>query len=480
MIGRLKERWRRRGTLLRPRRLAVKLHEAVFRTCARHDLAGIAAVLFFLTLREGERAVPVTSPRPLKILAMPRVVFTEEVLASFGSDGRFRVYQPHSMGIKGMAHGILPATLDDNFYVSDDQDVEHCKARYRRFLDRMWGHLERLVHIDAVVSGNFGYYAERELATVLEARGVAFVAMHKENLKSPGRLEFSRSIYRDRRGPFTGRKILVYNEAERELQISAGVARREQILVCGMPRLDRMHQWRRAQARCGTAPVRRPRVLLFSFTPKAVLPRIGRRPAGGFKNNEERLEDEAQTLSWEHLARNTHEAVRRLAETYPEVDVVVKSKVRAREHREMLRLFGKPSALPENLELVVGGDPADLITGSDVVCGFNTTAVIEALAAGKPVVVPRFAEALEGHMRPYIVDYGDAVRYADSPEELMELLRVETLARRAPPAELEPARLQVLERWAGNADGRSGERVCAQVLAEIERAPAAAASELSG
>lgn len=480
MTSRLKNAWQRRGILLRPRSLATKLHEAAFRACARYDLPGLAALLFYVTLSETKRAVPVASSRPFKILTMPRVVFDEEVLASFGSDGRFRVYQPLRMSIKGMAHALLPTFLDDNFYVSEDRDAENRKERYRRFLTRMWTRLERYIRFDAVVTGNFGYYAERELATVLEERGVPFVAMHKENLKSPGRLEFSRTIYRDRRGPFTGRKILVYNEAERELQISAKVAERERILVCGMPRLDRIHHWRASQAGRAAPIDRRPRVLLFSFTAKAVLPRIGRRPAGGFENNEERLDDQTETLSWENLARDTHRAVRRLAEANPDIDVVIKSKVRKREHRAMLDLLGEPSALPRNLQLVVGGDPMDLITSADVVCGFNTTAVVEAIAAGKPVITPRFAEAADERMSPYIVDYGDAVSYARSPEELMEFLRGEALAGRPPQVELDAARLRALERWTGNADGRSGERVCTQVLAEIEKASKRAALELSG
>ena len=50
--------------------------------------------------------------------------------------------------------------------------------------------------------------------------------------------------------------------------------------------------------------------------------------------------------------------------------------------------------------------------------GFNTTALIEALALGKPVIVPRYGEAKDPDLQKFIIDLGDAVEYADSPREL--------------------------------------------------------------
>jgi hypothetical protein len=449
-------------------KMLLQLSEQIFTICSRFQWSTVAALLFFVTLREiNNGRGSAKGGNRCKILMLDRVVFTEDVLASLGGGSEFKVIKPWDNSIKGLAHGILPSYLDDNFYLTEDAQAIALKKKYREFLAAMWCKLERYVKFDAVVTGNYGYYAERELAIVLEEMGIPFIAMHKENLKSPGRIEFSKTIYRDRRGPFGGRRILVYNEGERALQIEARVASPEKITVCGMPRLDRVHEWRRNNAGKQRSADRRPQVLLFSFTPKAVLPRIGRRPQAGFVGNAESIEKSLEILSWEELSRQTHQATLQLAKENPEIDVVIKSKLRLRERSEMYRMLSEDTKLPDNLEIVVGGDPLDLIKKSDVVCGFNTTGLLEALASGKPVVVPRFAEALDPKMQPYIVDLENAAEYAESPGELVTLLRRHALSRKTMPLELNSTQQRVLVRWVGNPDGHAGERVRSAVLSEI-------------
>lgn len=446
------------------RSLYNKLLRLLFGCLARARCAGLTAWLISRTLR---RVGNENIHAKYTILMLPRVVFYEDVLAAFDNHDEFAIVEPPLTMIKALANAFLPTQIDTNNYISDDPDVVRKKSEYRAFLKEVWQRLVRLRPLHAVVTGNFAYYAERELAEGLEELGVPFIAMHKENLKSPGRIAFSKDIYRNRRGRFGGRRILVYNDREARLQIDAGVIDAERISVCGMPRLDRIHQWRRSVAGASRDNARRSRVLFFSFTGSAVLPRIPRRADAGFDANAEPLRDDLRALSWKGLAEQTHQAIRRLAEENPDIDVTVKSKVRMRERREMHRMLDVANGLPKNLQLVEGGDPFDLITTADVVCGFNSTALIESLAAGKSIVIPRYAEAKLEHMQQYIVDLEDAVDYASSPDDLVLRLREQALARTLNSSELDPARKRVLKRWAGNPDGHSGKRVRDTLLAEI-------------
>ena len=454
--------------------------EFLFRFLSRNGLAGLAALFFYLTLRKIKNGTPPVSKDAYKILMMPRVVFTEDVIFSLGGSAGFSIFAPLDMTIKGLAHGILPSYLDDNFYVTDKPEAEEQKRVYRDFLKRMWTKLHRYIRFDAVVTGNFSYYAERVLAAALEALGVPFIAMHKDNLKSAGRIEFSKAIYRERKGPFTGRRILVYNEKERRLQIEAGIAPPNRITVCGMPRLDRLHEWRRTDGGRTVISSQRPQVLFFSFTPKTILPRISRRAGADLKGNVESLDEGTEAMNWNQLAERSHQAIMRLAKDTPGIDVVIKTKMRKREWTEMYRMLGERHDLPPNLKIVIGGDPTALILESHVVCGFNTTALFEAVAAGKPVIVPRFAEALDERLRPFIVDLEDAVDYADSDEDLIVLLRQKAHEKSQPPVELDPVRIHILEQWVGNGDGRSGDRVRSAVLAEIEGSEIKGAYESHG
>jgi hypothetical protein len=339
--------------------------------------------------------------------------------------------------------------LDNHRYASDDPAIEASKQEYRRFLLEMWQHFLEIRPIDAVISANFGYFAQREFGAALKQAGTPLVVLHKENVKSPGRVKYWNAIYRAR-GQFEGSKILVYNATERDLQVETGVAAPEQIVVTGMPRLDRIHRWRHAQAHAG-GDEHSPQLLFFSFWRKEKVTGTGA------------WED----LSWTDLCEATHKAVVELARQNPHARIVIKTKPlssRVDDIWDILRESGQD--LPPNLMVISGGDPFPLITKSSVIIGFNTTALLEALAAGKPVIVPQFAEADDARMRPLVIDVGGAVERATSPEELVRMARAYLDGPSAPPAELSSAASEALTYWVGNHDGQAGRRVLEAVRAE--------------
>ena len=128
---------------------------------------------------------------------------------------------------------------------------------------------------------------------------------------------------------------------------------------------------------------------------------------------------------WGEFCADTHRAMIELARSRPDLEIIAKTKGIARQNQELsqaLKSGGKEP--PSNFRTVSGGDAFQLITESRVVVGFNTTALIEALALGKPVIVPRYGEAKDPDLQKFIIDLGDAVEYADSPRELREMVAV--------------------------------------------------------
>lgn len=439
-----------------PKISLVSLSGKIFTWIARHRLAWPCALFLRIHIKKILHAP--CNEKPVNVLIIPKEGFIDDILSSLGGMDAFNVYSVYRSALKAIAAGILAPSLDDNNYVSGDPAIEATKSAYRKFLAQVWSRLLPLIKFDAVLGGNFGYYAEHELAAALEELGTPFIALHKENLKSPGRAEFSSKLYRSRRGPFLGRKIFVYNNIERQLQVSSGVISPDRVVVTGMSRLDRIHRWRKAQS--GYKNRReRPRVVFFSFWIKTGLPIVPRKAMSGVDKGYETLDDDLADLNWKGLARGCHQAVLRLARENPEIKVIIKSKGRHRESSSMYAMLGEKAEFPPNFEIVVGGDPFDLITASNVVCGFNSTSILETIAAGKPVVVPRFAETLDEKLKPYIVDFEDAVEYAVSPDDLIDRLRGHALNPKPINLELSQGDIGILERWVGNADGLAGERV---------------------
>lgn len=442
-----------------------------FRLLARWRLARVAAYLLVLVsyLMPMRISGSGSSPR-YRALILPRPGFAQDVEESFQDADEFKLIPWPNFALKAFAAVILAPTLDHNHYMTNDPVEKATKTEYRDFLKKLWLHFHAVRPVDVVLTGNFGYFTEREFATVLEEAGTPFIALHKENLKSPGRVKFWQAIYTERRGRFTGRRILVYNDVERDLQISSGVADSEMIAVTGMPRLDKFHRWRRMHA-TPKSETPRPLVLFFAFDRADKLPLIRRKPAAGIPGNVEPMDEEwGATLSWAQLGEETYQAVVRLARKRPDLDIVIKTKDRLRRQKDILEMLSATGEeLPANIRLVTSGDPFDLVAESKVVIGFNTTGLLEALAAGKPVVVPWFGEVSRPDMREHVIDLGGAVDYGYTQDELMQHVCRHADAPTGVPQKLRAETAATLRHWAGNDDGASGHRVRASIRAEIDR-----------
>ena len=406
-----------------------------------------------------------------RALALPKPGFTEDALAVFGDDPRFSLWTLNRHFVKAVYPNFLPPWVDDNGYLLAGPALDPAKAALRAFWMEAWPVLQQSARADVVVTGNFGYHAEQEFGTAVEASGVPLIAMHKEALKTPGFVGFFEDLYRNRRQPFKGRRVLVYNNIERGIQIASGIITPDRVTICGMPRLDRAHRWRRAAA-AGQVPAGdgRPRILFFSFHPKTGLPTIPRKkgslPEG---RRTETLGAGLDELTWEKVCNGCHQVLFEIARENPDIDVVVKGKGGL---LKWLERTGGPKleaqGLP-NLRLLVGGDPQELIGEATVVSGFITTALLEALASGRRVVVPRFEEVKLPTHSPYFLDLGAAVEHAQSQDEFKRLLVQAARNAVTPHAMLSDQVATMLDYWAGNADGEASRRVATAVAAEIDR-----------
>ena len=165
-----------------------------------------------------------------------------------------------------------------------------------------------------------------------------------------------------------------------------------------------------ARVKSGNGGARkRKRVVLFSFTRGAglfaIMPQWPKAPNQGLTR----------------FFDAVHCTFATLAETHPEIDFVIKPKWGGNWVEEIERAL-KESDIEheaiENLEILVDANVHDLILGSDVICGYNSTTLLEGGVAAKPVIIPFFEEACKPEYEDYVLlkeDFGlfDIARSAD-------------------------------------------------------------------
>lgn len=425
----------------------------ILMSLACRNMARAAALLMGFHVETQQHA---TGPDQVSIVYLPKAGHTEDVMACFKGHARYTIHTLDRKLVKAVFNAFLPVEMDDNNYQSTDPAVEHQKKRLRDFWIQVLKYLQPAVGFDAMFSGNFSYAAEQELAGACTCKGIPFIALHKECMKTSGLWPFFIDVYTTRKNQFQGAKVCSYNHNEAGIQKQARISAPENLLVTGLPRLDRLHELRK-QGKADTLSPDEPVVLSFAINTKAGLPMIGRKIPGSFETLPEHLE----RLNTEKLAQDNYIAMLELARDNPSIRVVIKTKGDVNSDRMLRYFYGDNPDFPPNLEIMAGGDLLEIMKKATVVTSFNSTALFEAMALNKPVVVPWFHEATDPELLPYFIDMEDAVSYASSKEEYVRMLKDMALEPERPESEsvLPHNVAGLLEKWCGNSDGMAGRRV---------------------
>lgn len=410
------------------------------------------------------------SRRRDRIVVLHKTGGTEDVVAA--AEGRIPANLALVMLPRNAVRTAFRTVLDPEFrtlmdmdYRTGDVEVEPAKLRYRSFLREVVTIYARRTRVTGFVTANLSFRAERELAAACEELDVVFLAIHKESIRTAAQRTWFERAYRELIGPFGGRAIGVYNDEERDCIVAAGLAGPSDVTVVGCARMDVLHQRRLDQQLLGSGgrstggPI-----VLFAVDVQAGTwtPYDGRESTGAPR--------------WDRLAALTEEAFFAAASAHPEREFVVKTKI-GREAQQEGRL---PEVLPDNVRIVSGGLGTELLLRASLAVGFNSTVLLEALAAGIPVLVPDFAEAAQPEAAGWKFDLGGAAVMADSPEQLVRSIAAALTAdgdRGGGPedgsagrdGELSAGAIAALERYVGNTDGESGRRAWELMARLLER-----------
>ncbi len=384
-----------------------------------------------------------------KLIVLAKSGGTDDLRAAFDAKpAGFKIYIIPRRLVKRSCGYFLGGRVSDARYLSDDVETEESKLAYRAYLCAVLRCYRKLFGCDAFVQFNFVYHAERELAAACAEEKIPFVCDYKESLRSPAFWKETEIWYQDSIGPFAGWKIAVYNAAAREAIKRSGIAASWQIETVGCARLDFSHHLRSLE---NTVPSR-PMVLFFMIQESAGLPYLDEFFR---KDGEVVVEEPGRALTWRSLAARVNAIVLKFAKNNPDVDFIFKGKTGfSAAQRERLG-----EDVPPNVALISDGVGDHLIAKAAVVVGFNSTVVLEAIAAGRSVVVPALLGHEESFLRPYLHDVGDAAVVAESAQEFEQSIANAVRNHRLMNGDLPAEHKRVLRKHLGNDDGRAGDRL---------------------
>jgi len=248
---------------------------------------------------------------------------------------------------------------------ADPRRIAQYRDECRLFFERLYRRFEFRV----LITSSDVFYWVREFITVARESGVTCVVLDKEGTISPYAYDAIAERIRTL-APFVSDHIYVWSESQREFWKTIGVAE-QRITVAGQPRSDLFFSEHRHDVDAYFPKVQ-PLVSVFSLDDAAYLPR-------------EALD---RGISWMRLKRQTLDVVDRLAEAYPNQNFLVKAHPQQRDLDELRARYSR-----DNLVVVGGAAIAnELIQRSDLIIGFQTTALIEAMMLDRPVIYTAWDE----------------------------------------------------------------------------------------
>jgi hypothetical protein len=366
-----------------------------------------------------------------------------------GDEIRVVDYEP----LRNLARRFFPDEVFRGLSEYPHERHQEARSRYAVAAEELLCQVREAFRFDVVVSPSDTFFYLRPWVTTSRQMGVPFVVLQKETTISPYTMtEHARAIRES--VPFISDRMLVCSERHREFWLNAG-ANPAKVAVTGQPRFDfyARKEWWLDPVRLGLGlDPNRPTVLFFSYDLRAYAA-DGNEPAWG----QLRCETEEVLLN---LAAEG--ALNLLIKPHPQQRGLAKDVERLRTRAGLT--WGSAVQLLEG-----ESDARQLIVNADVVVGFQTTALFEAMAAGKQVIYTWWSEPAHRYASGLIPFHlmQDALDVACSPTELHSLCRATDQAH-------DPERLlqrrRAFDAYLGPLDGRATERALREIRDLVEEA----------
>jgi hypothetical protein len=340
------------------------------------------------------------------VLCIGRPIFDEDIggLAKYGSTLNYLIV-PKFIFLSIFNHYLSRMPLSpSHIKYHEFKGFNHEKEMYRRFLKALLREMSRISDIDAIMSANYVYAWQQELAVVCNEAEIPFVVLFKEGISPVYKGEDSSKnahgllVKAYTNDKFIGTKLLVYNENTRNAFINANIEgiNHDTVEVVGIPRFDRYFN----------LSTQGKNIVFFSFS----------------------IEDKARHLgvSEEVLSeyldkgKKFHIEVMRYAKFNPNQHIVIKTKNNIR-YLNYVKKIAKDNGYSnlKNLVITNTGDVYNHIKNSFAIIGYNSTVLLEGFAARRLIITPDFRG---GIIHDFFEEYPNLANYAKGMEDIESII----------------------------------------------------------
>lgn len=399
----------------------------------------VAALTFLIATR-------INRGQGRNIICVGRPIFDEDIASMAESSGKLSyLVIPKSIFIKVFTH-FLPRLVKSHKNYHSISGYEDQRVAYRIFMSKFLGYFNKFSKIDAIFSANYNYSWQQELSAAAQSIGIPVAILFKEGIsplyKNGIGIEQSYDLLVSRftNNYFIGDKLLVYNQRVYDgfRRISIKGIKPTVVSTVGIPRFDRY----KSVSSSGE------NIVFFSFN---------------FEDKARHLGLSSELIQqFKIKTREFHSTVMTYALKNPGENVIIKTKSNPKHLDYVLCLAEDLGcAKLKNLSFTNREDVFDLISGAKAVIGYNSTTLLEALAAMRIIISPDFRD---GPIRDFFDCYPSLTHYVTTAEDISRVMSDDSIQNNKDGAE----RSALLTERIHIPDGQAGARAESAIIQMIQ------------
>jgi hypothetical protein len=341
----------------------------------RYRAFKLLSILFILSLTKIKSILPKKKAK-FKVIILSKSGGVDDIIESQKKYNNSFLYMAcPRIFIKTIFNTIFGKQASNNSkFFSNQYNVK--RDDYKNFLVEFLKILKKKYNISAFVGFSFEFKGEIELAKACEKLKLPFLLLFKESVQTEIEVKYTRHILK-KLEKINGYKVAVYSDYAKNFFTETNFADNNNVEVVGCSRLSKSFSYR--------DKIPNNQILYYAIEYKRGLadPFVEYYGDKFFAN----LEDHKRynpKYNWNFLHTQTLKILKKFAIKNPKVSIIIK--IKTGQSQNMKQYYN----LPNNIKLQYYGAGHKLLENSKVVIAWNTTAILEGIAANRFILLPYF------------------------------------------------------------------------------------------
>ena len=271
----------------------------------------------------------------------------------------------------------------DKFYLKES---EKKRNQYKNFLIKFLKILRKKYDFNSFIGFNFEFKEEIGLAEACKELKIPYLLLYKESVLSETEIKYLKHFLKKINQKFNGYKIGVYSNYAKKLLIQSNYVNKNDIKVIGCARLNQSFAFKKITPKN--------QILYYAIENERGLPNLFIKIYGNkiFKDLNIHKKYNSK-FNWNFLHLKTLKILKKFALNNPETSIIIKIKTGQSLNKKQY------SNLPKNIQVQYFGVGHQLIKQSKIIIAWNTTAILEGIAANRYILIPYFHAKKNNHKK---------------------------------------------------------------------------------